>query len=63
VGIVRSGQFDLPPMPNIGLALNLSGSQVIERLFAEMKKMVIQEPETLSLPGTAQSFHVKAVVG
>jgi hypothetical protein len=50
-------------MPNIGLALNLSGSQVIERLFAEMKKMVIQVPETLSLPGTAHGFHVRAVVG
>ena len=54
--IVRSEKFDLPPMPNIGLALDLSGSQVIERLFAEIKKLVIQVPEVLSLPGFADGL-------
>ena len=54
--IVRSEKFDLPPMPTIGLALDLSGSQVIERLFAEIKKLVIQVPETLSLPGFADGL-------
>ena len=54
--IVRSEKFDLPPMPNIGLALDLSGSQVIERLFAEIKKLVVQVPETLSLPGFADGL-------
>ena len=54
--IVRSEKFDLPPMPTIGLALDLSGSQVIERLFAEIKKLVIQVPEVLSLPGFADGL-------
>ena len=54
--IVRSEKFDLPPMPNIGLALDLSGSQVIESLFAEIKKLVVQVPETLSLPGFADGL-------
>jgi hypothetical protein len=58
--IVRSEKFDFPPMPTIGLALDLSGSQVIERLFAEIKNLVVQVPETLSLPGFADGLKMLA---
>jgi len=50
---VRLKPLDLPPMATIGQVYGLSESQVMERLFTQINKAVLEDPEEWILPGFA----------
>jgi ankyrin repeat protein len=50
---VRLKPLDLPPMATIGRVYGLSESQVMERLFTQINKAVLEDSEDWILPGFA----------
>lgn len=50
---VRLEPMDLPPMASIGRVYGLGESQVMERLFTQINKAVLEDPEEWILPGFA----------
>lgn len=50
---VRLEPMDLPPMASIGRVYGLGDSQVMERLFTQINKAVLEDPEEWILPGFA----------
>jgi ankyrin repeat protein len=53
---VRLKPMDLPPMATIGQVYGLSESQVMERLFTQINKAVLEDPEEWILPGFAKGL-------
>ena len=53
---VRLKPMDLPPMATIGQVCGLSESQVMERLFTQINKAVLEDPEEWILPGFAKGL-------
>ena len=53
---MRLKPMDLPPMATIGQVCGLSESQVMERLFTQINKAVLEDPEEWILPGFAKGL-------
>ncbi len=53
---VRLEPMDLPPMATIGQVYGLSESQVMERLFTQINKAVLEDTEEWILPGFSKGL-------